>query len=186
MNMVSTTKRADLNMVKRLHRFTHATSDEMQRILSDGGRLTEVIENACDKVFQACDICTSTGAPKSRRKISLSHVNTAFNDEIQADFVTVNIRGERYEVLNIVDTGTRYGERVIASTHSGDVMMKLIETEWIYHHGAPEAFSADPEFCKRFFERFLSAHAIQLHPRPSRSSSKNGKVERKMVYLRPS
>lgn len=177
-SLMTTTKNSDINLAKRLHRFTHATADEMKRLLSDADQLTDELKKACEKVYDACEICISSGQPKPRRKISLSHINTAFNDEIQADFVTVMIRGERYEVLNIVDTGTRYGERVIACNHSGDTIITLLETEWIYHHGAPGAFSADPEFCKGFFERFLSAHAINLHPRPSRSSSKNGKVER--------
>lgn len=165
-------------MAKRLHRFTHATTNDIQRLLSDAGKLTGHLEGAYERVYDACDICAATGQQKPRRKVSISHINTAFNDEIQADFVTVHIRGERYEVLNIIDTGTRYGERVIASTHSGEEIMRLLETEWIYHHGAPEAFSAEPEFCKGFFERFLSAHSIKLHARPSRSSSKNGKGER--------
>lgn len=57
-------------------------------------------------------------------------------------------------------------------------MMNLIETEWLYHHGAPKSFSADPEFCRPIFEKFLISHKVTLKPRPSRSSAKNGHVER--------
>lgn len=135
------------------------------------------MKEACEKVHSACDICLSTGLPKPKQKISISHIKTAFNDEIQADFITVKLRGDRYEVLNIVDTGRSYGERAIASAHTADIMMRMLETECLYHHGAPDAFSADPEFCKGFFERFLSSHGIKLRPRPSRSSHKNRKIE---------
>lgn len=168
----------DLNLVKRLHRFTHAPEQEMVRILSDANRLTPNVKKACAKVYQACDICASSGTPIPKKKISISHVNAALNLEVQAGFVTVNIRNERYEVLKIVDTGTRYGERTIAQDHRGETIMNLLETGWFYHHGPPRAFSADPEFSKGFFGRFLKTHDIALHARPSRSSSKNGKVER--------
>lgn len=57
-------------------------------------------------------------------------------------------------------------------------MMHLVETKWIYQHGAPKSFSADPGFCKPFFEIFLESHDEQLKERPSCSSSKNFVVER--------
>lgn len=174
----SKTARQELNMVKRVHRFSHATSKEMQSLFKDANLDSQVIANACKKVHEACDICASTGRPKDKKKVSLTHVNEAFNNEIQADYVIVYIRDEKFEVLNIVDLGTRYGERAIAKMRSAENMTEMIEKEWIYHHGAPAMFSADPEFSRQFMERFLTAHGIQLKPRPSRSSAKNGRVER--------
>lgn len=91
-----------------------------------------------------------------------------FNDLIQADFLTVFIRGARYEVLNIVDTTTRYGERAIAPNQNGETLMNLIEYEWIYHHGPPRAFGADPEFFKGFFKILRQTNEIKLHARASR------------------
>lgn len=171
-------KRPELNMAKKIHRFTHAHSDEMKMLFKDAGMLTPVLKAACEKVHDACEICVSSGEPKKRKKISLTHVNSAFNEDLTADFVTVRISGEKYEVLNIVDAGTRYGERVIASSRNSTSMQSLLETEWLYHHGAPKTFSADPEFCKPVFERFLRSHNIELRERPSRTSWKNGLVER--------
>ena len=60
--------------------------------------------------------------------------------------MTVYIREEKYKVLNIVDMSTLYGERAIAPTKDGKVMMAMVEVEWLYKHGAPTKFSADPEF----------------------------------------
>lgn len=96
---------------------------------------------------------------------------------------------KKYYVLNIIDLGTRYGERVIAESRNAADMMYMVDSEWIYHHGAPKRFGADQVFCRPIFERFLKAHEIELMPRPSRSSYKNGKVERndgvfKSVLLR--
>lgn len=176
--LANVVKRHDLNITKKIHRYTHATVEKMKRIIKDGGMATPELNAACEKVFQVCQICVSSGRPGIKPKISLSHVNTRFNDEVQADFVTVYIREEKYEVLNVIDSGTRYGERVIATSRDSKSMMSLFETEWLYHHGAPTAFSADPEFCKPFFHDFLKSHKIEARPRPSRSSWKNGIVER--------
>lgn len=177
-SLMSNVRKPDLQVAKKLHRFTHAPIEEMTRLLTDAGKFTHSLASEYAKVHRSCDICASTGTPTPKRKISISHINTEFNNEIQADFVTIFIREERFEVLNIIDTGTKYGERVIAKDHSGETMINLIETAWFYHHGTPKSFSADPEFCKRFLSRFLQTHAITLNARPSRSSHKNGRVER--------
>ena len=176
--MGSTTSRQEINMVKRVHRFSHASSKEMQELFKDAKLDTSTVARACEKVHDACDICASTGRPKDKKKVSLTHVNEAFNAEIQADYVVVYIRDEKFEVLNVIDLGTRYGERAIARTRSAESMTHMLETEWIYHHGAPAQFSADPEFCRPFMEKFLKAHNVELKPRPSRSSAKNGRIER--------
>lgn len=97
-------------------------------------------------VHQACDICVYIGTQMPWKKLSISHVNYALITEIQADLVTMTIRRERHKVLNIVDTGTRYGERVISPNHRGETRMELLETEWFNHHGPPCAFIANPEF----------------------------------------
>lgn len=163
-------KQPSLNMVKKIHRFSHGTADEMKQIFSDAGMDTPDVRRACERVFEACEVCVSSGRPANRAKVSLTHV--------QADFVTVYIRDEKYEVLNMVDMGTRYGERFIAPDRNGNTMMHMMESLWVYRHGAPKNFSADPEFCRPFFKKFLTGHDITLYPRPSRSSSKNGVVER--------
>lgn len=170
--------RREIAMVKKIHRLTHATDDEMKQLFKDGNMSNERINDACEKIHQACDICTSTGRPRNSKKISLSHVNEAFNEEIQVDYTVAYINEQKYFILNMVDAGTRYGERAIAFSRDAKTMMEMIETHWLYNHGAPKYFSADPEFCKTFFEKFLLAHKITLRPRPSRASFKNGRVER--------
>lgn len=165
-------------LVAKMHRFSHAHSDDMKAILSDAGRLDEGAKRACEEVFKACPICATTGRPAQHRKVSLTHVNEEFNQELQADFTIAYIRGAKYEVLNFNDTGTRYGERAIATTRSADTIRHLFETKWMYHHGAPQRFSADPEFCRPVLRRFLDQHNVDVLPRPSRSSHKNGRIER--------
>lgn len=136
-------KRPAINIVKKVHRLKHGTANEMRKIFSDAGLDTPDVRRACEVVFNACELCVLSGRPDERAKISLTNVNTAVNDEVQAGFVTAYIRDEKYKVLNIVDMGTKYGERSIAPDKDGTTMMSMLESTWLYRHGAPTNFSAD-------------------------------------------
>ena len=178
-SMLSSPKsRINTNAIKRIHRMTHATADEMRKLLEDAGQLTTELSEACGRVHEACEVCVSTGRPAHKRKISLTHVNEEFNQSLQADFVIVYIRGKKHEVLNMVDAGTNYGERAIARKRTAEVMREIFESHWIYKHGSPASFSADPEFTRPVLTKYLEAHGIVVEVKPSRSSHKNGKVER--------
>lgn len=100
--------RTELNMAKRVHRFGHATTAEMLDLLAGAKLDPSKLAAACDKAYKACPVCAATGRPANKRKISTTHVHEAFNQELQADFTYVSIRGERFEVLNIMDLATRY------------------------------------------------------------------------------
>ncbi len=171
-------KKADKNSLKRIHRFTHASAKEMKTILKDAGMLNPELEEYCEKIHDACDICASTGRPAHRKRISITHINEKFNESVAADFLVAFIGSEKFQVLNIIDMGTNYGERTIVSRRNADEMKNRIETEWLYHHGAPRFFCTDPEFTKPLLKNFLKSHGIITQERPSRCSSKNGKVER--------
>lgn len=176
--MSSVDKHRTLNIVKKLHRFSHASSSDMACLLESAGYKDNNLKDICERVYNSCDICASSGRPSHMRKISVSHVNEAFNEELQADFLVAYIRGERVDILNMVDTGTGYGERMIVPSRNAGVMKNMMETRWFCAHGAPKRFSADPEFCVPVLKSFLNAHNIHLADRPARSSNKNGIVER--------
>lgn len=117
--------------------------------------------------------------------MSLTHVCQAFNQELQADFAICEIRGTKYVVLHGVDTGTSSSESPFASTRSAEAMAQGLEVIWPLRHGAPVAFSGDSEFITRPMRSFLSAHSIELHPRPVRRHYKTGIIERKHLTLKP-
>lgn len=176
--MTPTDKRRELTMAKRVYRFGHASVNYMVCLMKPTGYDIGKIKEACAKVYNACSICAASGRPADRKKVSTTHINAAFNDELQADFCYVHIRGQKYEVLNMIDMGTRYGERALTTSRTAEEVKRTFEVYWFYKHGAPKHFSADHELCRPVLERFLNAHQIQLNPRPSRSSHKSGRVER--------
>lgn len=109
-------KNVDLNLIKNIHRFTHATFEERKHLLKHAVTFTNELSEACDTVFDSYTICASSGRPKHKCYISLTHVNEAFNQEVQADFTLAYIGAEKIGILSIVDLGTNNGERAIAPT----------------------------------------------------------------------
>ena len=52
-----------LHLAKKIHRYTHATADEMIRICQKAGIMNEKLKKALEKVAEACESCISTGRP---------------------------------------------------------------------------------------------------------------------------
>lgn len=182
--LMTTAERKELHMAKRIHRFGHASAMDMMKLMQPTGYDKASIKEACEKVCASCDICATSGRPADRRKISTTHINAAFNDEMQADFLYVYIRGHKHEILNMIDLGTRYGERAVTAARSAEEVKRTFETYWFYKHGAPNSFSAGHELCRPVLRKFLDAHGIKLNPRPSRSSHKVGRIERNIGVFR--
>lgn len=125
----------ELNTVKPLHRFGHGTADEMRELLAGIMLDQEKVNEACDKVHSACQICSATGQPAFRKKISLSNVNEAFKEEIKVDFLYAFIHGSKRLILNVVDVGTRYLERVLSPSRTTEEMKNEFEHGGTTHMG---------------------------------------------------
>lgn len=166
-------------LAKRLHRYTHAGTKDMVEMLRHTDCPRSELIVLCKRIVQACPVCVRTGIPLPSKKVSITHVCEAFNQEIQADFTFVNIRGTKYCVLHIVDAGTGFSEACIVQTRSGETMAQSIETLWILSHGAPASFSADSEFTRGHMRSLLTTHNIKLNERPVRRHNKTGIMERK-------
>lgn len=177
-------KRTELHVAKKIHRYTHTSSDEMRNIRRCAGDLSQEVIQECDKIYEACPNCASSGGPVERRKVSIAPVSTAFNDEVQADFIYASIEGKKQEGLNIVDIGIKCGERVIVTSSSGEAIKNAFEKLSVYRHGATKYFSVDYEFCRTTLRRFMEKHDIKVRPRPNWSSHKPGRAEKNNEVLK--
>lgn len=168
-----------LTLAKRIHRYSHAPPRDMIEMLTRTGCPREQAEVISRKIAESCLICSQTGLPLPTRKVSLTHVSEAFNSEIQADYMFVYIRKDKFCVLHVVDAGTGYSEAKIVEKRSIEIMVTTLETIWVHRHGAPQSFSADSEFTKHAMKLFLKCHNIKLNERPVRRHNKTGIIERK-------
>ena len=62
-NIHTTAARTPLDFCKRVHRYTHATAEEMKALCSDAGMLNTEIEEVIERVYTACEVCTKNGLP---------------------------------------------------------------------------------------------------------------------------
>lgn len=150
----------------------------MKVLLADAGVMTIELSEAFDIVNQSCAVCAATGRPAAHKKTSLTHINKSFNQSTQADFVIIYLKGKKFEVLNIIEAATRYGERTIEFYRTAKQVTEIFERTWFCEHGAPMTFSADPELCLTVLNYFLDKYGIIKRERPSSSSHNNGRIER--------
>lgn len=160
--------RTPLAFSKKIHRFTHAPTDEVKSLCKDAGILSEELSQAIETVHAECEVCAKNGRPASMRKISLNYVNAAFNEELQIDFTHCDIRGTRQILINMTDRGTGWSEMRIVQNQNLQTMKTSVERDWICIHGAPKAISADDAYEKTDFRNFLKRHHISYNPRLAR------------------
>lgn len=142
-------KRAPKLFAKRVHRLTHAPSEQIKGVCDDAGVLTQALETAIDNVGAACGICAQSGKPAPTNKISLTHVNERFNMEILMDFAFEEVRGSKRTILIITDAGTAFSEGTISRSKDMATVCSKLEFLWITRHGAPVALAADDEYNRR-------------------------------------
>lgn len=72
------------------------------------GETKKEVEDEIERVNRSYEICAKSGQPYPEYKISMSHLNQAFNQEIRLDYTYCNFKGTKMVVLQIVDAGTAY------------------------------------------------------------------------------
>lgn len=81
------------------------------------------VEKQIGHVSDQCTTCAHTVPPKPSVKLSLSHVNEAFNQEIQADFLFLLVKYSIYQILHFVNVGTAYSEAKIVHDRKASTLV---------------------------------------------------------------
>lgn len=101
-------------------------------------------------------VCKATGRTGIKNKVSTIQFNKNFNDYIQVDYEYVHIHNELYEVLKLVNLGTKHVERLIKHEISTDNRRDEFSSQWIYRNGASKKFCTDHELCRSELRKYLS------------------------------
>ena len=115
-------------------------------ICKNAGILEKNLSRAIDIGNSECEIWGRNERPATMRKLYLTHVNSAFNQEIQIDFTHCYIRGTRYTLINMTESGTVWADIRIVEKQNMDTMKGNVESCWICIHGAPGALSGDDAY----------------------------------------
>ena len=194
-NLRRTVDRNPRTFAARVHRYTHVHPEQLKEVCKAAGILTDDLASAIDTVDASCNICIQHGRPLPSKKVSLTHVNEAFNEEIQIDFTYAVVYRrsannpntydrEKHILLVMTDTGTRYTEATIVTDRSVSTIINAYEKHWLCKHGASKRLSADDEYHRRALTGYLETHGIIFRARPTRRHNKIGIVERKNGTLK--
>lgn len=132
-------------MIFKMQVLSSYHADDMNIILQKVCRLRDDAKRACDQVFRACLIFSTTGRPAQHKAVSLTHVHSDINQDLQAKFLVVSIQGAKLEVLNFNNTDTRYGEPLISAMRHEENILNMFDTKWMYYHRGSKAFQFGPQ-----------------------------------------
>ena len=135
MSIAATVRRANRILDKGI-RF----AEEMKTLCMEAGMLDDELTAAIERVFQACEFSAKNGRPTPSKKVYVSHVNQAFNVEIQIDLFFPTVRGIKHTIMNLTDTGTNFTEIALCETR----LAQTIETVCIFRHGACGIYACIP------------------------------------------
>lgn len=142
-------KRAPPVFAKRMNRLTHASSGRVKSVRRQAVIRKDVFENEIEKLTNACEICSGTGWPATSKIISLTHVNEAFNMELQMEYAPKTVRDMKSIIFLMKDKDTDFSERAMTSSRDNGTIYIKVEKVWIPRHDAPAANSADREYTKQ-------------------------------------
>lgn len=94
-------EKIELTLAKKIQRFSHPAVNEIRIMLEDSGRWSPETEKEYISFVARCQARGASARRNDRTNISLFHVNDAFKNEVQADFIVVNIRDVNHYV-NII------------------------------------------------------------------------------------
>lgn len=84
------------------------------------------LKRQVEKYTMLAPFAPQAGDPLTE-KLSMSHVNALFNDEIQADSLYTIFQGKTYEMMNLLDLGTKFGERIMTQSRTDEEMKQYFE-----------------------------------------------------------
>lgn len=110
----------------------------MSKFIDDASILTSELVAARKKVYNARYICASPERAVFRKKLFFSYINEVLYKEVRVFFRVNYIWERKYEIMNVVNSDTRYGEQEVAPGRNAETMRNLYDTLWLYLHGTPK------------------------------------------------
>lgn len=139
----------------------------MKIICPQAGILTYIIAKMIDKVYHECGICARSERSTPVQKVSLTHVNEAFNMEVQLDSPYEMDRGAIRTIITIMDIVTRFTEGMLTLRRGMQTIIDCLDSCWIFRHGSPASLSADDEYNRRPLRSTLQTYENMLETRPA-------------------
>ena len=169
--------------VQKLHRnLGHPSIQSLVELLESRGASQTVIDVAKQYL---CAACSKYKKPNQAAPSTFKQ-SKQFNAVLQADVFWVKIEKEKFAVMSLVDSATRYSAASLLKNERSEEYIKALERCWIRHYGAPRCLLTDEgrPWLGAKFDEWTSAHGIEHVVAPGEAHERLAIVERRHAVLR--
>ena len=182
---LQTNLKADaVRTVQRLHRnLGHPSPESLVDLLQSRGASEAVIEAARS---YKCVACLRYKKPNSPSPATLRQRATELGECVQADVLWLKIGPNKFPILSVVDTATKYQVASLLKSERGPDLIKGLERCWIKHFGIPTKLVTDEGrgWCGTEFSEWTTEFGVQHEVAPGEAHTRLSAVERRHSVLR--
>ena len=181
----SETKQDAIRTVQRLHRnLGHPAPSALVELLEARGASDAILQAA--KTYR-CFACAKYKKPAQAAPAAMPK-NTQFNEVLQADVMWLRRGSQKYAVMSMVDSATRFTAAVLVNSEHTENYIKALERAWIAHYGAPGSLLTDEGrgWLSAQMDEWTSAHNINHIVAPGEAHERLALVERRHAVIRKS
>ena len=170
--------------VQRLHRnLGHPSPESLVELLQSRGASDAVVEAARS---YKCVACLRYKKPNNPSPATLRQRATELGECVQADVLWLKIGDNKFPVLSVVDTATKYQMASLLKSERGPDLIKGLERCWIKHFGIPTKLVTDEGrgWCGTEFSEWTTDFGVQHEVAPGGAHTRLSAVERRHSVLR--
>lgn len=155
-----------ITLPNRHHRLSHDHPDELIRICTLSGWLTDEMKATIYEASKQCLVYVQMVPPAPPGKVSPRIFNNELTKEQQINFACFSVGETRESLLKMVEAGNAYAEGTVMQHRDMKKAWKKLEERWICQHVQPEAVSGGNEYINETFKTAIRARCILFRPRP--------------------
>ena len=158
-------------IVDRVHRHVcgHAAYSDIRTLLERNDMWTSSVKHYLDRIIQQCANCVKSSRPQPTRKVSLSSLNSSFNDTVYIDHMYL----DDMKIFHAMDMYSRFSACVVTKSTSMTESIIAFQACWLNLHWNPRTVQADPAFKNTEFQQFADDNGFELSIIAPRRHNKN-------------
>ena len=147
-------------IIDRVHKHVcgQAAYSDIRTLLDRNNMWTPAVKHYLDRVIEQCSNCIQSSRPQPTRKVSLSSLNSSFNDTVYIDHMYL----DDIKIFHAMDMQSRYSACMITTSTSMKESILAFQACWLNMHWTPRVVQADPAFRNSEFEKFAEENGFEL------------------------
>ena len=158
-------------IIDRVHKHVcgHAAYSDIRTLLKRNNMLNQTVQHYLGRVIHSFHNCVQSSSPQPTRKVSLSSLDSAFNDTVYIDHMYL----DDMKVFHVMDMHSRYLSCMITRSTNMSESIVAFQCFWLNAHWTTRVVRADPAFLTGEFSTFSEQNGFELSVIPTRRHNKN-------------